>query len=121
MSTNEVAQKFAALIKEHREDEAQRVLYAPDVVSVEAAAMPNMPAEVRGLDAVKEKSRWWIENNIVHSAKAEGPFPHDDRFAMVYEFDVTSKPTGDRRQMKEVAVYTVRARKIAREEFFYST
>jgi ketosteroid isomerase-like protein len=121
MSTNEVAQQFAALIKEHREEEAQRALYAPDIVSVEATAMPNMPAEARGLDAVKEKGKWWRDNNTVHSARAEGPFPHGDRFAMVYEFDVTSKPTGDRRQMKEVAVYTVRAGKITREEFFYST
>ena len=121
MSTNEVAQKFAALIKEHREDEAQQALYAPDIVSVEAVAMQNMPAEARGLDALKEKGRWWRDNNIVHGAKIEGPFPHGDRFAMVYEFDVTSKPTGDRRQMKEVAVYTVRSGKITREEFFYST
>jgi len=36
-----------------------------------------------------------------------------------YRFEITPKAGGERRKMTEVALYTVKNDKIAREEFFY--
>jgi hypothetical protein len=44
----------------------------------------------------------------------------EDRFAVIFGFDATSRETGVRTQMQEVGVYTVdRDGRIVREEFFY--
>jgi len=43
----------------------------------------------------------------------------DDRFAALFEMDVTFEPTGERTQLREVALYTVENGKIVQEEFWY--
>jgi ketosteroid isomerase-like protein len=121
MNTLEIAQKFVSLVKERKDEEALDTLFDADAVSVEAAEMPGLPREVRGVPAIKGKGKWWRENHEVHSAKAEGPFPNGDRFAVRFNYDVTQKASGQRIQMDEVALYTVRGGKIVREEFFYPT
>jgi ketosteroid isomerase-like protein len=81
-----------------------------------------MPSEMKGIDAIVEKNKWWSENNIVNSANVEGPFIADgDKFAVHYNFDVTSKQTGKRNQMEEMALYTVKDGKVVHEHFFYKT
>ena len=62
-----------------------------------------------------------MDNHIVHSSELDGPYPHDDRFAVRFTFDVTFKPQDRRFSMTEVALFTVKDGKIAKEEFFYST
>jgi ketosteroid isomerase-like protein len=119
MDTMEIARKMVDLCRQGRNLEALDTLFAADVVSVEAAAMPNMDREMRGLDAVKGKNQWWLDNHEVHAAEVSGPWPHGDRFIVGFDYDVTSKPTGQRMQMKEAALYTVKDGKIVREEFFY--
>lgn len=42
-------------------------------------------------------------------------------FALELRVDATRKPTGQRRQMAEIAVYTVRNGKIARQGFHFPT
>jgi len=48
-----------------------------------------------------------------------GPYPHDDRFAVRFLLDVTNKPSGERRKVDEIGLFTVADGKITREEFFY--
>ena len=82
-----------------------------------------MPAVTKGVDAIRRKGEWWFANNEVHRASAKGPFPNGDRFAVIYEFEVTPRTgpmAGKRMAMEEVALYTVEGGRIAREEFFYS-
>ena len=43
----------------------------------------------------------------------------EDQFAVQYTFDVTAKPTGERIQGTEMALYQVKDGKIVREQFFY--
>lgn len=117
MSTMKIAQQLATLCRENKE--AFDLLYAPDAVSVEAGAQPGMDAEVRGLAAIKAKSEWWFANHEVHSFGVTGPWPHGDRFILGFQIDVTNKPSGQRMQMEEMALYTVQQGKIVREEFFY--
>ncbi|MEL7129192.1 MAG: SnoaL-like domain-containing protein [Pseudomonadota bacterium] len=98
-------------------------LYSGDAVSVEAVPMPGQTSsEVQGLDAIRGKHDWWNGAHEVHSASADGPFVHgSDRFNVIFEMDVTTKETGERMQMREVATYYVnQAGQIAREEFAYS-
>lgn len=56
----------------------------------------------------------------IHASNVEGPFPNGDRFAVFFDYDLTSKENKQRFHMKEVALYTVKGDKIVREEFFYS-
>ena len=121
MTTFEIAKKYFELCQTHQNHTALETLFSPDVVSVEAAAMPGSPAEVRGLKAVAEKGRQWMANHEVHSSKIEGPWPHGNRFVVRFTYDVTNKPSKQRFQMEEIALFTVENGKIVREEFFYVT
>lgn len=120
MNTLEVGKKLVELCNAGQAMQAMETLYSPDIVSVEAQSMPNMPAEMRGMQAVLGKAKWWNENHTIHSSACQGPFPNGDRFACFFKFDVTNKPSNQRFTMEEVGLYTVKDGKIVREEFFYA-
>jgi len=120
-STAAVAEELVALCRAGHNMDAINSLYSPDIVSVESMGTEQMPRERKGLDAVRQKNEWWVANNQVHSAEVDGPFVGEDKFAVYYNFDVTSKPTGKRAPMEEMALYTVKDGKIVREHFFYRT
>lgn len=119
MNTMEIARKLVELCRQGKNHEALDTLYADNVVSVEAAVPPGVEREAKGLAAVKAKGKWWVDNHEIHSATVTGPWPHDDRFVVGFQVDVTFKPTGQRMQMDEVGLYQVKGGKIVREEFFY--
>jgi hypothetical protein len=102
--------------------EAISSLYSPDIVSVEPMGGPDMPPETRGVQGVVAKNKWWYDNHEIHHAAAEGPFPHGDRFAVIFHYEITPKAgprSGQRAKFSEVALYAVKGGKIIREEFFY--
>jgi ketosteroid isomerase-like protein len=120
--TTAVAEELVSLCRTGRNLDAINNLYSPDIVSIESMGNATMPREMRGIDAIRGKNKWWSENNTVHSATVEGPFVTDgDKFAVYYNFDVTAKQTGQRNQMEEMALYTVKDGKVVREQFFYRT
>ena len=121
-STLEVGKRLVELCNTDKAMQAIDELYAPNIVSVEAMAMPQMPQTLEGIKAVRGKSEWWFANHTVHSGKATGPWPHDDRFIVHFTYDVTSKAgpmAGKRMTLDEAALYTVKDGKIVKEEFFY--
>ena len=120
MDTISIANKLVELNRAHRYDEIFDTLYAPNAVSVEAATMPGMDREAKGVAAIKAKGEWWANNHEIHSITISGPWPHDDRFVVGFGMDVTHKPSGQRIQMDEVGLYTVKNGKVVREEFFYN-
>ena len=120
MSTMDIATKLVDLCREGKNHEA-KALYAPDAVSVEAFAPSGMEREAKGLEAIQAKGQWWRENHEIHSAEVTGPWPNGDRFVVVFHYDVTNKPSGQRIKMDEVGLYTTQNGKIVREEFFYDT
>jgi SnoaL-like domain len=118
-----VGKKLVSLCRDGKIMEAVETLYSPQIVSIEAVSGgPSMPARMEGLDAIKGKNDWWVKNHEVHSSKAEGPYPHGDRFIVRFTYDVTAKAgpmAGKRLTLDEAALYTVKDGKISQEEFFY--
>ncbi|QOV89051.1 nuclear transport factor 2 family protein [Humisphaera borealis] len=120
MSLREVGKKLVELCRKGQNIDAITQLYSKDIVSVEAIEGQGMPREMRGIDAVLGKGKWWFENHEIHSAEVGNPVFHgNDRFACVMKYDVTFKPANKRMKMEEIALYTVADDKIVREEFFY--
>jgi ketosteroid isomerase-like protein len=121
-STLEVGKKLVELCRQGKNVEAVEKLYAPNIVSIETMSHPGMPARMEGIDAIKGKNQWWMDNHEVHSGQTNGPWPHGDRFIVHFNFDVTPKAgpmAGKRMKMEEAALYTVKDGKITQEEFFY--
>lgn len=106
-------QTTAKLLDEH---------YAEDCVSVEATCMPgNDSPETVGLEGIRGKHAWWESEMEYISGTIEGPHLHgDDRFALIFKSLIREKSSGTEIPMEEVAIYTVKDGKIAREEFFYT-
>ncbi len=117
--TAAVAQELLELLRAGRTMDAIDRFYSPDIVSVEPVSTADLPAVLTGIEAIRGKNQWWLENNEIHGATAHGPYLGDDQFAVHYEWDTTFKPTGRRAKMAEMALYTVKDDKIVREEFFY--
>ena len=117
MNTEQVAKKVVELTRKQAWKEAIDTLYDKDIVSVEARTQDGSSPETRGIDGVRGKVDWWLQNMEVHSFKADGPFVAHDRFVVQYDADVTDKESKKRFQLSEVGVYSVKDGKITREEF----
>ncbi|RJY10132.1 nuclear transport factor 2 family protein [Aurantiacibacter aquimixticola] len=114
MSIESMAKDFFNAVKEDRRDDYQ-AMWADNIVSLESGGGPM--SRVEGREQLLEKHAWWEDNTEVHSTNMEGPYVIGDQFAVRYEMDVTMD--GERSQMAETGVYTVRDGKIAEERFFY--
>ena len=121
MSVLEIGKQLVELCNAGRDREVVERHYDEKIVSIEGQGSEEMPARLEGIQAIKGKHDWWYANHEIHSTKAVGPFRghRDDQFAVLFEMDVTNKPSGQRSQMSEVALYTVAGGKIVQEEFLY--
>ena len=120
--TLEIGKKLVALCKQGKNLQAVDTLYDPKVVSVEIHSMPNMPARMEGIDAIRKKNEWWFKEHEIHSTDCQGPWPHGDKFIVLHKIDCTAKSgpmAGKRMQAQEAGLYTVKNGKIVQEEFFY--
>lgn len=117
MSTPEMAAKFTALCRAGKFDDAGKLFWADDVVSVEP--MSGDMHVKKGRKAVEDKGKWFADNHQVHSCKVEGPFVNGDQFVLRFELEVTPKGK-DRVTMREVGLYTMKDDKITEERFFTS-
>lgn len=121
MTLSEIANELVAGCRENRTRANLDALYAPDAVSVEAVDM-GQGRETHGLAGIHGKHDWWEGSQEVHEVTVEGPFLHgDSSFAVIFGMDTTDKASGQRSQMREVAIYHVAGGKIVREEFFYGS
>ena len=119
MTVKDIADDITAMLRAGQADEAGEKYWAADVVSIEA--MPGDMAQVRGKDAVRGKGEWWANAHEVHSSEVQGPYVNGDQFVVRFKMDLTQKESGQRMQMDEVGVYTVKDGKIAEERFFYGS
>ena len=119
MDLREIAEALVAGCRAGQDTANIDRFYAEDAVSVEAESYDGAPRETRGRDGIRGKHAWWEENFEAHGVEVTGPFLHaPDRFTVIFAMDVTHRPSGERTQMQEVALYTVAGGRIVREEFF---
>jgi ketosteroid isomerase-like protein len=115
MKASELGERLVEMYNSGRHDDIVPQLYSPEIKSYEADGMLS-----EGLEGLKQKYDWFEANFEMHATTAKGPFPHgDDQVAVVFWMDTTHKPSGERSQMEEVAVYQVKDGKIVEERFFY--
>jgi len=113
----QVATQVAALLRAGNAAEVEEKWLAPGIESVEGV---GASLAWSGKKAVLAKYRGWEADHEIHSMQLEGPWVGATGFALRYRIDVTQKSTGKRMPMEEIAVYTVRNGKIAREEFHFA-
>lgn len=121
-STTEIGKTLVDLCRHGKNLEAIDRLYSPKIVSIEVCGDETMPARMEGIEAIRGKNKWWFENTEFHGGEVVGPFPHGDRFIVLFKADVTHKAgpmAGKRMKIEEAALYTVSDGKIVQEEFFY--
>ena len=124
MSVQAVGRKFVEMCNQGKNFDVMEMMYAPDIVSVEASGV-----QVAGKRPVIDKSRRWQADNTVNGEIVRGPFfdgaagpaaRSDGQFAVFYTFDVTPKTSGQRTTLEEVGIYTVNDDQITREQFYYA-
>jgi hypothetical protein len=113
----EVAQAVTALLRSGGAHEVEEKWLAPGIVSVEGVGASMAWS---GKKDVLAKYRAWEADHEIHDMRIEGPWVGATGFALRYTIDVSQKSTGNRMQMEEIAVYTVRNGKIVREEFHFA-
>lgn len=116
MTTQELARAFTDLLKAGKAEEAGRIYWSDDIVSMEP--MEGDMAVLKGRKAVDGKGAWWYANHEVHSLQVDGPYVHGNQFVLHFVIDVTPKG-GKRMQMDEMGLYTVQDGKIVEERFFF--
>ena len=122
MGALEVGQKMVELVNQGQAGEETFVndYYAENIVSIEGGDSEEMPGRIEGVEAIRGKHAWWYENNDVHATVAEGPYigHRDDQYVVRFIMDFTPKG-GERGQMTEVGLFTVKDDKVVQEEYLY--
>ena len=113
----EIAQDFAAMIRAGKLPEVETKWLAPGIESVEGV---GASMAWTGKKAVLAKYRGWEADHEIHDMRIDGPWVGATGFALRFAIDVSQKSTGQRTQMEEIAVYTVRNGKVVREEFHFA-
>ncbi len=120
MTVEEIGKKYVELVRAGRREEVLATLYSEEATSAEPFPPPGRDRIARGIDALRGKSKFFLENNVVHRDDVNGPYSHGDKFAVHFAFETTFKPTGQRRARDEIGLFTVVDGKITSEEFFYA-
>ncbi|NLR94066.1 MULTISPECIES: nuclear transport factor 2 family protein [Flammeovirga] len=117
MTIQEIANRLVELCRKGDFETAHAELFADDCVSIEPDGAPVK--EVRGKEGLAAKGKQFMEMMEPHSYEISDPVVADDYFSCSVMMDATFKPTGQRSQSSEIALYEVKNGKIVREEFFY--
>lgn len=125
-ATQRVADRLVALCAAGKHDEAMRTLYADNCRHVEAMDCPGTPYTriIEGKKSLLEMCARWEKTTTVHSASVGKPMVNGDQFVVEMSMDCTNSEgpmAGQRMQMSEIALYTVRNDHITEAKFFYST
>ena len=120
MDTRQIAERLVALCREGKYDQVYDELFADDAENIEMPAMADGPlGNAKGLDAMRAKSRAWMEAvEEMHGGSVGEPSVSGNWFSVPMSLDVTMKGQ-PRMQMEEMCLYQVRDGKIVREQFFY--
>lgn len=117
MDTHAVASRLVELIRQRQFLEAQRELFAPQVINQEPTH--SMAASVIGLEALLAKeTRFLGQVQQWHQCTASEPLVTAHHFSLRMTTEVTLRERG-RILIDEICVYQVKEGKIIHEQFFY--
>lgn len=118
MTTQQIADRLVALCRQQKWEEAQKELYASDAVSIEPHATPGFDKETKGLPAILEKGRRFVQMvEKMNSLTVSEPLVAGESFVCLMRMDVVMKGQG-RMDMGELCLYKVKNGKVVSEEFF---
>ena len=118
MTTQDVANKLVAYMRNGQIFDAQTELYSDDIVCVEPEG--SMVAHItKGKKEVAEKGKQFasmIEER--HGGSCSDPVVGGRYFSIAMSIDATMKGMG-RQLLDEICVYEVKDGKVVREQFYY--
>jgi ketosteroid isomerase-like protein len=114
MTVEQIANRLVERCRKGEYETCHHELFAPDAESVEATG-----DTVKGLENIGKKAAQWCAEHDVHGGTVSDPIVADPFFALKMTIDVTHKPSGQRFNMGELCMYTVRNGTITREQFYY--
>lgn len=122
--TDVVAARLHELCSMGKYHEAMEELYADNARHVEAMEMPGTDCKriEEGKANLLRKSEQWGRTTTIHSASMSKPLVNGDQFVCEMKLDCTSSEgpmAGQRMQMSETCLYTVKNGKITEAKFFY--
>jgi hypothetical protein len=123
LATQKVAQRLTELCASGKNQQAMQELYADNVRHVEVMDMPGCPRITEGKAALLQKAEKFARTAQIHSASCGKPMINGDQFVCTMTLDCTSSEgpmAGQRMNMSETALYTVKNGKIVEGRFFYS-
>jgi hypothetical protein len=123
LATQKVAQRLAELCSTGKNQQAIQELYADTARHVEAMEMPGCPRITEGKATLLQKAEKFAQTTTIHGASCGKPLINGDQFTCEMSLDCTSSEgpmAGQRMNMSETALYTVKNGKITEGKFFYS-
>jgi ketosteroid isomerase-like protein len=123
LATQKVAQRLSDLCAAGKNQQAIQELYADNARQIEAMEMPGCPRIIEGKAALLQKGEKFAKTTQVHGATCGKPLINGDQFVCTMSLDCTSSEgpmAGQRMNMSETALYTVKNGKITEGKFFYS-
>lgn len=121
-ATQQVADSLVELCTAGSGTDAIRKLYADNARHIEAQEMPGCPRIVEGKAALLERSEKFEKTTTIHSHTCGKPTVNGDQFTCEMSMDCTSSEgpgAGERMEMSETCLYTVKDGQITEGKFFY--
>ncbi|MCG3121664.1 MAG: hypothetical protein GIKADHBN_00032 [Phycisphaerales bacterium] len=122
-ATQRVATRLVELCRAGKNLDAITELYADNARHVEVMEMPGCERISQGKTSLLEKARRFADTTVVHGATCGDPVVNGDQFICAMTMDCTCSEgpmAGQRMNMSETALYTVKDGKITEGKFFYS-
>src|SRR5262245_32894192 len=121
-ATQKVASRLVELVSSGKNLDAINELYADNARHVEAMEGPGCARITEGKAKVLQSAEKFAKGTTVHSASVGKPSVNGDQFVCQMSLDCTASDgpmAGQRMNMSETALYTVKNGKITEGKFFY--
>ena len=121
-ATQKVADRLYSLCSTGKNLDAIKELYADNAKHVEAMEGPGCARVNEGKASLLEKAEKFAKTTTVHGATVSKPIVNGEQFVCQMTMDCTCSDgpmAGQRMNMKETALYTVKNGKITEGKFFY--
>ncbi len=122
-ATQKVATRLAELCTSGKNLDAIKELYADNARHVEVMAGPGCDRIMEGKQTILEKADKFAKTTTIHGSSVGKPIVNGDQFICPMSLDATCSDgpmAGQRMNMVETALYTVKNGKITEGKFFYS-